>query len=348
MCVHSRMRSSLGSVSRSVLLCAAVFAVSVGDARAEDHFWSSLGGGSFNYWLNWVPNFVPGEDDRAIFELDMDPAYQVTFYESVTNQECIFRTDRVIMDLGGVTYTLIHGETSLTVAEDYGQVAEVSLQNGTINATSAHVGLWDGASGTLDLESGLTLNASDHFIVGLDGNGLATIHNGASVNAEWATIGAHDNGNAGTLNVDGSGAELIVNETLRVGEEGFGILNLMNGAGAHSRNCYIGDSFTGYGEIHITDGAEFVFDEWLTTGAIRERPAHDHAGRPSSNSQTFPSAAKTERTARWIFSTPIRESTLPAHLRRRPGYGTMNVSLQATVTAESLLVGASENTAKAN
>lgn len=344
MCAWVGDRSRQRWVYRKALLCLAMLGLAAGSVRAEDHFWSSLGGGSFNYWENWVPNWVPGEDDRAIFDLDMDPAYEVTFYEGATNQECIFRTDKVIMDLGGFPYTLTHPGYALTVGEDFGHVAEVLLYNGTIDATATHVGLWDDSAGTLDLESGLTLNISEHFIVGQDGDGSATIHDDASVTTGWASIGAYDSGNTGTLNVDGPSAELTVNETIRVGESGYGVLNLLNDARASSRIGYIGDSFTGYGEIHITDGAEFVLSEWLATGGFGGGLLTiAQAGRL----ELLDLSIAFEEGSIGQVDLLDADSRIDASryiLVGDRGSGTMNVSLQADVTAESLLVGVSENT----
>jgi hypothetical protein len=146
-----------------VLLAVAVLGRGAGGAQAEDHYWSALWGGSFNYWLNWVPQYVPGEDDNAVFDLGMDPAYEVTFYEGVTNLMCIFRNDKVILNLGGNTYTLTNPGFGLIVGDGMGDVAEVLFYNGTIDTTVTHVGLWAGSAGILDLESGLVLNVSEHI-----------------------------------------------------------------------------------------------------------------------------------------------------------------------------------------
>ena len=330
-----------GSVCQRAFICAAVLSFATGSAYAEDHFWSSAGGGSFNDWLNWFPNSVPGEDDRAIFELDMDPAYEVTFYESVTNQECIFRTDKVVLDLGGNTYTLTDAGSGLVVGEDAGHVAEILFSNGTIDSTVTQVGLGEDSAGTLDLESGLTLSISDYLSVGSDGDGVMNILDGASVTTERATIGAYDYGNSGTLNIDGSSAEFTVNDTLSVGEEGIGFLNLLNGATAYCRGGWIGD-WAGDGEINITGESEMIVSEWLTFGYL------------GSGWLTVSQAGRLDVLdiglgGEWggygdvdMFDADSRIDASRYILVGDQGYGTMNVSLQATVTAESLLVGAGE------
>lgn len=344
--MHAIVSKQIGlrRVCQRVLFCTVLLILTASGAHAEDHFWSSSSGGSFNYWLNWVPDWVPGEDDRAVFELGMDPAYEVTFYESVTNLECVFRTDEVILDLGGFTYTLTHPGNALTVGENTGDVAEVIFYDGTIDTTATHVGLWEDSSGTLDLESGLTLDVSDHFTIGHEGDGLVTIHDGASVTAEWAFIGGIGIDSNGVVNVDGANAEFTVNETLRVGESGYGVLNVQGDSLASARIGYIGDSFTGYGEIHITDGAEFIFSEWLATGGFGGGLLTiSQAGRLElldlSIAYEDGSIGQLD-----LLDVDSRIDASRYILVGDRGSGTMNVSLQATVTAESLLVGVSENT----
>ena len=341
MCASALKQSCHVSVCQKTLLVAAAIVCASGSVRAEDHFWSSLSGGSFNYWLNWIPNWVPQEDDRAIFELGMDPAYEVTFYESVTNDECLFRTDKVILNLNGFTYTLDDPGFGLIVGEDAEHVAEVLFHNGTIDATQAHVGLWDDSVGVLDLEYGLTLSVSDQLVVGNDGDGFLYVRDGASVIAEYADLGGHDFGNHGDLTVEGPDAEFTVHQTLRVGVEGYGYLHLQSGSRSHATRAYVGDWDLGYGELYVTLGAELVLSEWLMTGfgqgllEIREAgrlelPDLSIGGEAGGVGQVdlFHDGSRID-AARYIFVGDR-------------GFGTMNVSQEAAVTAESILVGSGE------
>ncbi len=326
-----------------VLLAVAVLGLGAGGAQAEDHYWSALWGGSFNYWLNWVPQYVPGEDDNAVFDLGMDPAYEVTFYEGVTNLMCIFRNDKVILNLGGNTYTLTNPGFGLIVGDGMGDVAEVLFYNGTIDTTVTHVGLWAGSAGILDLESGLVLNVSEHILVGNDGDGLMTVHDGAAVNAEYTAVGGHDFGNAGVLNVHGANAEFIVQETLRVGHGGQGSFNLESGASAYAARGYIGDSHTGYGEVRISSAAHVVIDEWLTLGRIGTgQLTIAEAGRLEVHDLHVGGEAGGTG---WVDLTGA-DSSIDAGgyiFVGDWGYGTMNMSQQAAITAETLLVGANES-----
>ncbi|MBU0637536.1 MAG: hypothetical protein KKB50_01625 [Planctomycetes bacterium] len=329
-----------GPVWQKLLPGLAVLVLLVGAAHAEDHFWSALYGGSFNYWENWVPQWVPQEDDRAIFELGMEPAYEVTFYESVTNDECLFRTDKVILDLGGFTYTLDHPGFALIVGEDAGHVAEVLFKHGTIDTTVTHVGLWDDSVGTLNLESGLTLNVSDHVTVGNDGDGVMNILNGASVITEYAYMGGHDFGNTGVLNVDGSNAEITVNEIIRVGDGGHGFLNLLNGARVSSQGCYIADASTAYGEVSLTGASEFDGGNWVALGCS------------GTGLLTITETSQFGTESLYVGTTPGGSATIDVSgagsrvdasdylIVGDWGYATMNVSQQAAVTADTLVVGA--------
>ena len=331
-----------GSVCRKVLLCAAVLVFAASGANAEDHVWSSLGGGSFNYWLNWVPNFVPGEDDRAIFELGMNPAYEVTFYASATTLECLFRTDKVVFNLGGCTYTLANDGFALTVGEDYGHVAEVVMYNGTLAASRAHIGLWEGSTGRLDLESGASLNISDAITVGNDGNGLMNVSGSASVTADYVTVAGHDFGNIGTLNIDGPNVDFTVNEILRVGDSGHGYLNLLNGGGLSTQGCYIGDSSSGHGEVSLTGASEFTAGDWVVCGGCG--PAVLYVTEASQFDTVFfyAGSAPTGSATIDVIGADSRIDASDLFIVGDWGQATMNVSQQAAVTAHTLVVGACE------
>lgn len=312
------------------------------EIRAEDHFWSSLGGGSFNFWLNWVPQWVPGSDDRAIFELGMDPAYEVTFYESVTNHECLFRNDKVILNLGGNTYTLNNTSFALIVGEGAGQVAEVLFYNGAIDTTVTHVGLWDDSFGMFDLDSDLTLNISDHLSVGNDGDGVMFIRDGVSVTTEYAAMGGHDFGNTGVLYVQGPDAEFTVNETFRVGVEGKGYLYLQNGANAHATRGYIGDWPLGYGELYITLGAKLTMGEWLMTGGFGEGLLEvREAGKLELQNLSIGGEEGGEGQVNLFHDGSRIDAVHNVYVGDR-GHGVMHVSQEADLTAEMLIVGGSE------
>ena len=341
MCAFIRKQSRQTWVHRTAWLGLAAIVFAPASVRAEDHFWSSLSGGSFNFWLNWVPNWVPQEDDRAIFELGMDPAYEVTFYESVTNDECLFRTDKVIFDLGGFTYTLDHPGFALIVGEGGGHFAEVLFHNGTIDTTVTHVGLWDDSLGVLDLDYGLTLNVSDHLMVGNDGDGFMYVRDGASVTTEYAALGGHDFGNYGRLAVDGPDAEFTVNQTLRVGVEGYGYLHLQSGSRSHATRAYVGDWELGYGELYIRLGAELVLSEWLMTGFGQGLIEIREAGRLTLPNLSIGGEAGGIGQVN-LFHDGSRIDASRCIFVGDRGSGTMNVSQEAAVTAETILVGAGE------
>ena len=284
--------------SKTVVTLVCLLLVFGAPASAEDHVWSSLGGGSFNYWLNWVPNFVPGEDDNAIFELGMDPAYEVTFYEGATNQRCIFRNDKVILDLGGFTYTLTYPDWSMIVGEDWGQVADVLFYHGVLQVDTVRVGLADGSSGVLNLAHGANMN---------------------------------------------------IDNILWVGDSGEGILNLDNGAVASPRRGYAGGASNAYGEINLAGGSEFIVTEWFTFGldggaalTISEASRLEIADLHVGGETGYGWVDVYDADSRIDASGAICVGS--GGIGTIGGYGSMNVSQQAAVTAESLTVGARETT----
>lgn len=342
MCVFARNRTRQPSVRKNVLLGVALLLAATGVAVAEDHYWSALWGGSFNYWLNWVPNWVPGEDDNAVFELGMNPAYEVTFYESVTNQRCIFRTDQVVLNLGGCTYNLICPGWGLTVAEELGHVANVLFYNGTLNTETARVGAWAGSDGVLELVGPLTMNVTDWLFVADEGAGSMKIGNGVTVNADYLSLSAHDTGASGELVVDGPNARLAIQHIAFVGDGGAGFLSLDRGARANARAAYVGGAANAYGEMNLADGAEFVAD-WLALGRQGSgQLTVEGSGRVAI--KDFHVGAETGGMG-WadLVGSGSRIDASAYLLVGSDGQGTMNVWGGADATAETLLVGAAED-----
>lgn len=344
MCAFARNRTCQPSVGQKVLLGAALLVATAGVTHAEDHFWSALWGGSFNYWLNWVPNWVPGQDDNAVFELGMNPAYEVTFHESVTNQRCIFRTDQVVLNLGGCTYNLICPGWGLTVADEAGHVANVLFYNGTLNTQTARVGAWAGSDGVLELVGPLTMNVTDWLFVADEGAGRMNIGNSVSVHADYLSLSAHDTGVSGELLVDGPNARLAVQHIAFVGDGGSGFLTLDHGARASARAAYLGGTANAYGEMNLADGAEFAAD-WLAIG--RQGTGQltvDGSGRVTVKDLHV--GAETGGTG-WadLIGSGSRIDASANLLVGSDGQGTMNVWGGADVTAETLLVGAAEDSA---
>ncbi len=342
MCAFARNRTRRPSVGKKVLLGAALLLAATGVAVAEDHYWSALWGGSFNYWLNWVPNWVPGEEDNAVFELGMNPAYEVTFYESVTNQRCIFRTDHVVLNLGGCTYNLICPGWGLTVAEELGHVANVRFYNGTLNTQTARVGAWAGSDGVLELVGPLTMNVTDWLFVADEGAGWMNIGDGVSVHADYLSISAHDTGVSGELVVDGPNARLAIQHIAFVGDGGTGFLSLDHGARANARAAYVGGAANAYGEMNLADGAEFVAD-WLAIG----RQGTGQLTVEGSGQVTVEDLHVGAETGGigWadLIGSGSRIDASANLLVGSDGQGTMNVWGGADVTAETLLVGAAES-----
>jgi len=329
-------RASMKTIGISMTCIALAFTSA---ADADDHVWSSLGGGSFNHWLNWVPQYVPGEDDNAIFELGMDPAYEVTFYEGVTNDKCIFRTDKVVMDLGSFTYYLDNPGQSLVVGESNGHFAEVLLYHGDLDADTVHVGLWEGSNGTLDLESGLTMNVSNYLTVANDGDGQLTIYDGASVTTEYATIGSHDFGNTGVIDVVGSDAEFTINQILTVGGDGAGTLNIVEDGSASPLHVNIGGG-TGVGIVNVAGASELSVGNSLTIGVYGAGTLlvedAGQASAPGIIRVGWFDGSTGDATVTGEYSTISTDGTLAVG---DGGTGTMLINDAATADAHTLVMG---------
>ncbi len=228
---------------------------------ADEIFWDEPLGGVFNVAANWSPLTVPGASDTAIFDLGETTAYTVLFPASanITNSVCLVRNDAVDMDLEGSTYTLSLAGRALVVSEGTGQIGSLWLTDGTLEAETIDIGLWEGANGLLDVGAGMTVTLADSLGVANDGDGSVVIHDGAAVTAFRSILGGHALGNQGSLEVYGTDSSLTLTDHIIVGHEGAATALVRDGGSVGTVHGTIGNGAAGDGTMTVR-GADASFD----------------------------------------------------------------------------------------
>ncbi len=148
-------------------VCGIGVLLSLSPVSAADRSWTNLAGGDFDTGTNWSGNSVPGENDKAIF--DVDAAYSVNFGTDVTNLALDVVDGTIGFNLQGKTYSggnmmLIQSATkspSLTVE---GGTFEIANFTGSSGATTEGPPVFTlSGSETVGTASGLViLNTSNN------------------------------------------------------------------------------------------------------------------------------------------------------------------------------------------
>jgi hypothetical protein len=135
-------------------------------STAYDVCWTA-GSGAFNTAANWQTTYmgqtkstVPGLYDSAFFT--GNGTYTVTWPgNNVTNSRLVVSDGNVTFDLNARTYSLISSATaSVAVGTAVGLNPSLTVTNGILSADCVTLGVLDGASGSLIIGSGGTLQAS--------------------------------------------------------------------------------------------------------------------------------------------------------------------------------------------
>lgn len=244
-------QSRIGLAVGGALLALALAALTPGEASADDIYWNEATGGAFDLSANWSPQQVPGANDTAVFDLWQSPAYLVTFPAGATvnNLRCHIHTDEVEMDLNGAAYWLSDG-LGLAVGEYIGDWGQLRMTGGEVHAQSVATGPWDGSYGLLELGAGMALYVAADLVAGDWGIGDVAMYGGAQVQANSVLIGWGTSG-CGYAGVYDANTDLDVNNSIAVGIEGQGFLDL--GPGAEATTCWmtIGVNDWGNGEVDV-------------------------------------------------------------------------------------------------
>ncbi|MEX0613719.1 MAG: PEP-CTERM sorting domain-containing protein [Pirellulales bacterium] len=260
-----------------------------GFVRGDSFLWTNFSGDrQFNNPQNWFnPDFVraPGSGDTAWF--GTFGAGVVHVPNGKTIQQLVVFDIPVTLDLGGagneMHLTKATGmRDSLVVAPSNGDIAALSLQNGTFFSTDALIGIESGSSGSTTVASNATWKPDNVFLaflqgsegelivnsgfadifgdleIGDGGSGGLMVTNGGRVHSRFVgplalgrDVVGDDAGSTGGATISGAGSEWIAGPILQIGNQGHGTLNIEDGGAVRALGSFVGFSPTGVGEVFV-------------------------------------------------------------------------------------------------
>jgi T5SS/PEP-CTERM-associated repeat protein len=115
-----------------------------------------------------------------------------------------------------------------------------------------HIAGKTGTTGTVNIESGSTLNA--YITVGSKGNGTLNISGGGTVTGggyySGGDIGEYV-GSVGLVTIDGTNSTLSLTGDFKIGYQGQGTVEITNGGTFETDDCSLGESDTGVGMVTV-------------------------------------------------------------------------------------------------
>ena len=287
-------------------------------AVAADRFWIDRTGGGYTSTSNWQDHLIALDGDIAHFGVSdlFNPQanYTVTFGTNIKIQLLLVEDDIVTFDLNGhsyettgnVTTCMIIGNSSsrsgqFTVTDgiviaplnsglSVGNLGtgQLTVSTGGLLIGSPKIAVGGGANGTLVINNGGDIIASDVTIAALSGHtGAATITGASSsllaaalhvgkaasgtldilasgrVDSSSGTI-ASAAGITGTVNVDGTNSQWNDSGELKIGNAGAGTLNITAGGKVQDTNGFI--AFDGGGGTVLVSGAN---SQWINSGVVQ-------------------------------------------------------------------------------
>lgn len=154
--------------SSFAVFCAAYATGGLGSfLGAADISWNNPAGGSFLSAENWNPAVIPGPNDRAIFNLGATYVLSsgVGSLMTVSNDRMLIGNDNVrfVMGPASASYSLTGTGDSVIVGDLSGQVATLSIGQGTTNVMGGVLRSKDAVVGNLPGSSGAVTMAGTNF-----------------------------------------------------------------------------------------------------------------------------------------------------------------------------------------
>lgn len=230
------------------LLLALFYLLSVSSVSAADFFWATPSTRFFEQNSSWSPSGIPSVGDRAIFDLMVtDPAnrYGVHLTSNAIVDALLIRSDTTAILPRGNTLTLANDSIGLEVAQNSGELGNLSIINDSLNrrgtvrvVQDARVAVNSGSDGllliTTDFEVGDTLT------VGVEGSGYFQTSLQGQSTIEKNLVAGDEAGSEGVVFVGDAGTTLNITETFVLGESGEGTLTVREGATLNAREVVVG------------------------------------------------------------------------------------------------------------
>ena len=260
------------AIARTVtgILVVAIMAL---PAQAITDNWNFNGGDSYTTASRWtdannpLSHVVPGVNDTAVFNRNLDIAYSVTFpgrpilspthsrsAQVKIGTNAVGFSDSLTLNQLPAKFSIDAANTlpdiALLVGDTAGQTAELSTSLGDFATSTAVVGRGVGATGTLNVNGGsMSVDGTrpdliaSALMVGEHGTGTLNVVSGARVAVTESLyggtgLGYFSDGN-GTATVSGTGSTLSMGATMLVGYQGKGTLTVAAGGVVGSSSGYV-------------------------------------------------------------------------------------------------------------
>jgi T5SS/PEP-CTERM-associated repeat protein len=169
--------------------------------EATDFSWNAPVSGSFLDPTNWNPNGVPGSTDRAIFDLG-SAGYTVSLPANSPTAKVgqfVVNKDTLTLDPHQSQFTF-----AARIGSSSGDVANLTLVDGTVNSSTAMIGDSAGSTGTVTIDGsqGAAAWLANTSTIGNAGAGTLRLENGGTMTVLANTLGATSTG-VGELDVSG-------------------------------------------------------------------------------------------------------------------------------------------------
>ena len=241
-------------------------------AAPIEYFWNNASGGDYATPGNWTPSGPPSPADDAIFNLGSS-GYDVDIATSTQARQLVVENDNVNISVSANVYTLVDtndlSTNSLVVGDQAGQVGELTVKLGTVEAYNSVIANAAGSQGTLTVDGSAgpaTLTNHGELTIGRYGAGTLNVKAGGIASSDDHVRIGHFPGSTGNLNVDGSGSQFTSNGLLIVGSDGpngvTGNLSITNGGSVTATNsttvgsAAVGSDSSGFITV---DGATSTF-----------------------------------------------------------------------------------------
>ena len=245
-----RLAAALGAAVQSALFVSVV--------GAADFTWNNPAGGAYATGTNWTPNAPaggPGVLDRSIFNLNN--TYSVTFGANVENAGFQQSQGEVTFDIGsGRSYTV--NSSAFELGTTPFQIASLSVTSGAfvINASTSGLGTAADSLGALIVSGvGTSFTATGYCDVGISGDGVMAVRDGASASIGGASFIGTAAGSSGFISAYGSGTTLNLGASQQIGRAGTGTLDVDTATANIGANLILGWGSTGSGTLNIGAGS---------------------------------------------------------------------------------------------
>ncbi len=226
-------------------------------APAADYNWKSPVSGSAGTASNWTPTGVPGQSDRAIFNLG-SAGYTVSPGNAFVGQVYV-NNDTVT-----VTRSLVDAVEpnlpAIQLGNNSGDMAKLTLTDSvTLMGNEIWIGAQANTQGTITINQGMLStstfqpgNSPAQIVVGAAGTGTLSVLTG-TVQEIGTTIIARDALSHGTFSLDGSDSLYYsLGSGLTVGQGGVGTFSLTQDSVAYvAGNLMVGEDAGSNGTINV-------------------------------------------------------------------------------------------------